>query len=75
MFVLLMMEQAATLSRMLSAIPLSATGPAQLTILDIHALQELFYFSDNVLVCHNSLNFCLYPRYPQPRCDSRAVRV
>jgi phosphoribosylpyrophosphate synthetase len=40
---------AATLARMLSAIPMSMSGPAQIIIFDIHALQELFYFSDAVL--------------------------
>jgi len=41
---------AMTLARMLSAIPLTQTGPAQIIIFDIHALQEQFYFSDQVLV-------------------------
>jgi ribose-phosphate pyrophosphokinase len=40
---------AATLARMLSAIPMTMSGPAQIVIFDIHALQELFYFSDTVL--------------------------
>jgi ribose-phosphate pyrophosphokinase len=40
---------AATLARMLSAIPLTMSGPAQIVMFDIHALQELFYFSDMVL--------------------------
>ena len=34
---------------MLSNIPLSRGGPASLIIYDIHALQERFYFGDNVL--------------------------
>ncbi|XP_065198804.1 uncharacterized protein LOC135830484 isoform X2 [Sycon ciliatum] len=38
-----------TLSKMLSSIPLTARGPAQIVIYDIHALQERFYFSDNVI--------------------------
>jgi len=41
---------AATLSRMLSAIPNCARGPCQVVIFDIHALQNQFYFSDNILV-------------------------
>jgi len=41
---------AETLSRMLSAIPNCARGPCQIVIFDIHALQNQFYFSDNVLV-------------------------
>jgi ribose-phosphate pyrophosphokinase len=40
---------AATLARMLSAIPMTMSGPTQIIIFDIHALQELFYFSDKVL--------------------------
>lgn len=40
---------AKTLATLLSAIPLSARGPAQIIIYDIHALQERFYFSDNVI--------------------------
>jgi len=40
---------AMTLARLLSGIPLSAFGPARLVIYDIHALQERFYFSDNVI--------------------------
>lgn len=40
---------ASTLARMLSAIPHSASGPVQIVIYDIHALQERFYFSDQVL--------------------------
>ncbi|MEK7583975.1 MAG: ribose-phosphate pyrophosphokinase-like domain-containing protein, partial [Patescibacteria group bacterium] len=41
---------AATLARMLSAIPhCHGAGPARIVICDIHALQERFYFSDNVI--------------------------
>lgn len=40
---------AATLARMLSDIPLSMSGPAQIVIYDIHALQERFYFSNRVI--------------------------
>eukprot|EP00899_Mesostigma_viride_P027438 jgi/Mesvir1/787/Mv17385-RA.1 len=42
---------AVTLARMLSALPLSRGGPTPLVIFDIHALQERFYFSDNVMPC------------------------
>ncbi|KAL3638300.1 ribose phosphate diphosphokinase subunit prs4 [Castilleja foliolosa] len=38
-----------TLARMLSNTPISRGGPTSLVIYDIHALQERFYFSDNVL--------------------------
>lgn len=37
---------AKTLSRMLSAVPLTSKGPVKLIIFDIHALQERFYFDD-----------------------------
>ncbi len=40
---------AATLARMLSLIPGTMSGPVQIIIYDIHALQERFYFSDNVV--------------------------
>lgn len=42
---------AKTLARMLSIIPMAAC-PAQIIIFDIHALQEEFYFSDQVRVRH-----------------------
>ena len=37
-----------TLARILSHVPLSRGGPCDLVIFDIHALQERFYFGDNV---------------------------
>eukprot|EP00051_Salpingoeca_urceolata_P005765 m.76960 g.76960 ORF g.76960 m.76960 type:complete len:457 (-) comp14531_c0_seq2:56-1426(-) len=40
---------AATMSRMLSNIPVTCSGPTRIVIYDIHALQERFYFSDSVL--------------------------
>ncbi|XP_045180258.1 uncharacterized protein LOC123539648 [Mercenaria mercenaria] len=40
---------AKTLAIMMSSIPLTARGPCQICIFDIHALQERFYFSDNVI--------------------------
>jgi phosphoribosylpyrophosphate synthetase len=40
---------AATMARLLSDIPLSMSGPAQIVIYDIHALQERFYFSNMVI--------------------------
>lgn len=40
---------AATLAKMLSNIPMSLSGPAQIIVFDIHALQERFYFSDQVI--------------------------
>lgn len=40
---------AATLARMLSNIPGTMSGPVQIIIFDIHALQERFYFSDKVV--------------------------
>jgi ribose-phosphate pyrophosphokinase len=38
-----------TLARVLSLTPLSAMGPSEIVIFDIHALQERFYFRDNVI--------------------------
>ncbi|XP_047318812.1 ribose-phosphate pyrophosphokinase 4 [Impatiens glandulifera] len=43
-----------TLSRILSNVPISSGGPTSLVIFDIHALQERFYFGDNVLSCFES---------------------
>jgi phosphoribosylpyrophosphate synthetase len=40
---------AKSLATMLSQIPLSARGPAQIITFDIHALQERFYFTDRVI--------------------------
>lgn len=40
-----------TLARILSNIPISRGGPTSLVIFDIHALQERFYFGDNLLPC------------------------
>jgi ribose-phosphate pyrophosphokinase len=39
-----------SLARILSTIPSCAKGPAQITIFDIHALQNQFYFKDTVLI-------------------------
>ncbi|KAL8139333.1 hypothetical protein V2J09_005354 [Rumex salicifolius] len=40
-----------TMARILSNIPVSRGGPTSVVIYDIHALQERFYFGDNVLPC------------------------
>lgn len=40
---------ASSMARVLSCIPLSRGGPTSLVIYDIHALQERFYFGDNIL--------------------------
>ncbi|XP_032232803.1 ribose-phosphate pyrophosphokinase 4 isoform X2 [Nematostella vectensis] len=40
---------AKTLATLLSATPLTARGPTQIVIFDIHALQERFYFGDFVI--------------------------
>ena len=45
---------AVTLARILSNIPPSRGGPCSTLIFDIHALQERFYFGDNVLPCFES---------------------
>ena len=39
-----------SLAQMLSSIPLTRTGPSEVVIFDIHALQNQFYFSSNILV-------------------------
>ncbi|KAL4278461.1 hypothetical protein GQ457_03G026350 [Hibiscus cannabinus] len=43
-----------TLARILSNIPTSRGGPTSLVTFDIHALQERFYFGDNILPCFES---------------------
>lgn len=43
-----------TLARILSNVPISRGGPTSLVVFDIHALQERFYFGDNVLPCFES---------------------
>jgi len=40
---------AKTLAMLLSTIPLTARGPSQVMVFDIHALQERFYFTDNII--------------------------
>ncbi len=40
---------AKTLAKMVSMTPLTQCGPSQLILLDIHALQNQFYFDDNVV--------------------------
>jgi len=48
---------AATFCRMLSATPMTEKGPVRFTFYDIHALQERFYFADQVLpVLHTALS-------------------
>lgn len=39
-----------SLAQMLSSIPLTRTGPSEIVIFDIHALQNQFYFSSNIIV-------------------------
>jgi phosphoribosylpyrophosphate synthetase len=39
-----------SLAQMLSSIPLTRTGPCEVVIFDIHALQSQFYFSSNILI-------------------------
>ena len=46
---------------MLSVIPLAARGPAQIFVFDIHALQERFYFSDQVIPRLVHDNWCKVP--------------
>jgi ribose-phosphate pyrophosphokinase len=42
---------AVTLARIRSHIPLSRGGPTSTIVFDIHALQERFYFGDNITPC------------------------
>ncbi|KAG1359031.1 putative Ribose-phosphate pyrophosphokinase 4 [Cocos nucifera] len=42
------------MARILSMIPKSRGGPTSVVIYDIHALQERFYFGDDVLPCFES---------------------
>jgi len=55
-----------TLAIMLSSIPLTARGPVQICIFDIHALQERFYFSDNIIPRYPMIlsSDNIIPRYP-----------
>jgi phosphoribosylpyrophosphate synthetase len=39
-----------SLAQILSTIPLTRSGPSEIVIFDIHALQNQFYFSSNVIV-------------------------
>jgi len=50
---------AKSLARMLSVIPLAARGPTQIFIFDIHALQERFYFSDQVIPRYTDCSWSL----------------
>ena len=61
---------AVTLARILSHIPPSRGGPCSTLIFDIHALQERFYFGDNVLPCFESGIPLLLARLAQ--CDDAA---
>lgn len=56
---------AKTLARMLSIIPPSSTGPPHLVLFDVHALQELFYFDDSVMVRPKSCVHLLIDRLLQ----------
>ncbi|KAG9449778.1 hypothetical protein H6P81_009743 [Aristolochia fimbriata] len=63
-----------TLARILSNIPISRGGPTSLVTFDIHALQERFYFGDNVLPCFESGIPLLKNRLQQlPDSDNIAI--
>jgi phosphoribosylpyrophosphate synthetase len=67
---------AKTLARMLSATPPSASGPVTFAILDIHALQEQFYFGDTVHIRLKSCVSLLHDRLltlPEPVTSLRIV--
>ncbi|XP_059657877.1 ribose-phosphate pyrophosphokinase 4-like [Cornus florida] len=63
-----------TLARILSHIPISRGGPSSLVIFDIHALQERFYFGDNILPCFES-GICLLKNRLQQLPDSDNICV
>ncbi|XP_050374174.1 ribose-phosphate pyrophosphokinase 4 isoform X2 [Argentina anserina] len=63
-----------TLARALSNIPISMGGPTSLVIYDIHALQERFYFGDNILPCFESGIPLLKARLQQLR-DSDNISI
>ncbi|KAJ8451611.1 hypothetical protein Cgig2_018245 [Carnegiea gigantea] len=63
-----------TLARILSNIPISRGGPTSLVIFDIHALQERFYFGDNILPCFESGIPLLKKRLQQLR-DSDNISI
>jgi len=62
---------AASLARMISACPQGPSGPATVVIYDIHALQEQFYFSDNVLVDLKSAVWLLKNVFDQLKKDNK----
>ncbi|XP_057508167.1 ribose-phosphate pyrophosphokinase 4-like isoform X1 [Actinidia eriantha] len=63
-----------TLARILSNIPISKGGPTSLVVFDIHALQERFYFGDNVLPCFESAIPLLKNRLQQlPDSDNISI--
>nr|CAB3265195.1 ribose-phosphate pyrophosphokinase 4 [Phallusia mammillata] len=66
---------ASTMARILSSTPLSAMGPTRLMIFDIHALQERFYFSDNIipLLCTTIPSFLKELKSFQPTTQSIAI--
>ena len=54
-----------SLAQMLSSIPLTRSGPAEVVIFDIHALQNQFYFSSNIIVRLESTVDLLFDRLNQ----------
>jgi ribose-phosphate pyrophosphokinase len=65
---------AKTLATLLSGIPLTTKGPAQIVIFDIHALQERFYFSDNVIPrLESAVPLLLREMASLPDCDNVSV--
>ncbi|XP_027361639.1 ribose-phosphate pyrophosphokinase 4-like [Abrus precatorius] len=63
-----------TLARLLSNIPISRGGPTSLVTFDIHALQERFYFGDNILPCFES-GIPLLKRRLQDLPDSENIAI
>jgi len=65
---------AVTLTRLLSATPLTPSGPVKLVIFDMHALQIRFYFQDSTLpVLLSAMPLCLDLMRTRYKNDNLAV--
>ena len=62
-----------SLAQMLSAIPSTRTGPCEIVILDIHALQNQFYFSSNILVRLESTVNLLFEQIKDHQSENYAI--
>merc|ERR1711879_1059843 len=55
---------------MLSSVPIGPSGPPTIAIYDIHALQEQFYFSDNMLVDLKTAAYLFINKLNQIKADA-----